>query len=168
MFQDVDCWHESIKNKFNQRQQSIVKEEDGLSKSGQLKCKPNYILIQWKHLDVSVCVVDCCKDASTTTTTTNHPSGSSSIGVNENDMYHPHKTDRLLSTTNKRHVCEHCGKQFKHKGNFNMHVSTHTGERPYSCDRCEFKCAQRHSHNTHAHTYRGKTILLCCVWEILR
>ena len=55
MFQDVDCWHESIKNKFNKQQSTVVKEVDKLSSSGRLESKPNDVLIQLKHLDVSVC-----------------------------------------------------------------------------------------------------------------
>jgi predicted RNA-binding Zn-ribbon protein involved in translation (DUF1610 family) len=174
MFQDVDCWHESIKNKFNQQQSTIVKEEDELSSSGRLESKPNDILIKLKHLDVSVCLVDCRKDISSTTTITaenegttktttktsatrsevlytNHPSNSSSIDANENQV------NTLISTKGKCHICDLCGKKFKLRGDLNRHVLTHTGERPYSCDHCGYKCAQKGNLTRHIRTHTQGT-----------
>ena len=123
-FQDVGCWHESIKNKFNQdKEQStiIVKEEDEFSSSGQFKFKPNFS-IQLKHFDVSVCLVDFRKNLSSTTTTTTAQSGvlndlpscSSSIDMNNNDFHHTYQptTNASSSTRNMCHFCEHCGREF--------------------------------------------------------
>ena len=150
-------------------------EVDDLSSSGRLESKPD-VLIKLKHLDVSVCLVDCCKDTSTTTTTTsatttpsgvlntNLPSGSSSIFVNEDiNPTNQASTSRLLYTREKRHVCEYCGKQFRDHYDLNIHVRTHTGERPYSCDQCEYKCAHKSSLTLHIRTHTGDKPFSCTV-----
>ena len=171
MFQDVDCWHESIKNKFDQQQSTIVKEEDELSSSEQRESKPKDVLVQLEHLDVSVCLVDCRKDAPTTTTATQsellntkYPSDFSSIYVNKDiNPTNQAATSRLLSTREKRHVCEYCGKQFRDHYGLNIHVRTHTGERPYFCDQCEFKCSHKSSLKTHIRTHTKEKPFSCNV-----
>ena len=178
MFQDVDCWHESIKNKFNQQQSTVVKEEDELSSSGRFESKPNDISIQLKHLDVSVCLVDCRYDIPTTSTqfediatklttktptesgvlNTSHPSASS-IVVNENRA----ATNTFISTSKKCHICEHCEKEFGKKSDLIRHVRTHTGERPYSCNQCEYTCSLKHHLTTHQLTHTGHKPFSCTV-----
>ena len=82
---------------------------------GRLESKQN-VLIKLKHLDVSVSLVDCCKDATTTTTTmtqngvlnTNIVSGPSSIDVDENEI-HQAATSAFIFATKNCHVCDQCG-----------------------------------------------------------
>ena len=34
------------------------------------------------------------------------------------------------------HICEFCGKQVKNKVKFNIHMRTHTNEKPFECETC--------------------------------
>ena len=40
------------------------------------------------------------------------------------------------------HICPHCGKSFPDSTKLNGHVRTHTGEKPYQCEKCDktFTC----------------------------
>lgn len=44
---------------------------------------------------------------------------------------------RMHLRTEPRFTCEYCNKKFKEKGNLVQHIRTHTGEKPYKCDRCD-------------------------------
>ena len=134
-------------------------QDDEFFSSGRLISEPIVNSIQEKHLDESVCLVDYREDA----TPTNHPPGASSIDVNENESFSTDQaaSNMLLSTREKRHVCKHCGKQFKHKGNFIKHVRTHTGERPYSCDHCGYKCSLKHDLTVHIRRHTGERPYSC-------
>ncbi|NXG67747.1 BC11B protein, partial [Horornis vulcanius] len=39
-------------------------------------------------------------------------------------------------------TCEYCGKVFKNCSNLTVHRRSHTGERPYKCELCNYACAQ--------------------------
>ncbi|CAL8106883.1 unnamed protein product [Orchesella dallaii] len=49
----------------------------------------------------------------------------------------------------KSHECPHCGKIMNNIVNFRGHLNTHSGERPYKCDVCEFRF--RHLQNLKRH-----------------
>ena len=34
------------------------------------------------------------------------------------------------------YCCGECGRAFRYKSDYDMHYSTHTGEKPYVCDKC--------------------------------
>ena len=89
---DPDFWHESLKNKNNQQQSTIVKVEDlsTLSQQQPIEVKeeelstPNggfdlrveSVVLDGGELDVYVCLVDCLKhDSATTTSTINSSTG---------------------------------------------------------------------------------------------
>ncbi|XP_060068541.1 uncharacterized protein LOC132548677 [Ylistrum balloti] len=38
-----------------------------------------------------------------------------------------------------RYVCDFCGKRFLNKNTYSDHLNKHTGEKPYSCDKCNQK-----------------------------
>ena len=39
-------------------------------------------------------------------------------------------------------TCKHCGKAFRQPGALKSHTMTHTGERPYACTDCTYRCIQ--------------------------
>ena len=59
-----------------------------------------------------------------------------------------------------RHKCRHCGKMFRQCQAMKAHEMTHTGERPYGCRECSFRCIQpndltKHYAETHKMTIRN-------------
>ena len=51
--------------------------------------------------------------------------------------------NEIWSTSNL-FTCEYCLKQFNQKGNFNMHLRLHSGERPFACKHCSYKGKRKH------------------------
>ena len=39
-------------------------------------------------------------------------------------------------------ACNHCGKTFRQRGALKFHIMTHTGEKPYACSDCTYRCIQ--------------------------
>ena len=66
-------------------------------------------------------------------------------------------------TRRRNDVCEYCGKIFKNCSNLTVHRRSHTGEKPYKCELCNYKCAQSSKLTRHMKTHGrlGKDIYRC-------
>ncbi|WP_185643742.1 C2H2-type zinc finger protein, partial [Burkholderia cenocepacia] len=55
----------------------------------------------------------------------------------------------LTRTSEKKHVCDFCQKQFSTGGDLKKHRRTHTGEKPYDCEFCPKRFADKSNLNKH-------------------
>lgn len=64
--------------------------------------------------------------------------------------------EKLHASLENRYKCEHCGKQFQHRGLFVHHTYMHTGEKPYLCSVCGKGFTQKGTMNKHVRTVHEK------------
>ena len=55
----------------------------------------------------------------------------------------------------KHHACEICHKLFEKSGALRRLILIHTGETPYHCNMCDYKCTQSSSLKKHITTHTG-------------
>ncbi|XP_075883889.1 BAF chromatin remodeling complex subunit BCL11B a [Nelusetta ayraudi] len=65
-------------------------------------------------------------------------------------------------------TCEYCGKVFKNCSNLTVHRRSHTGERPYKCELCNYACAQSSKLTRHMKTHGqlGKDVYRCDICQM--
>lgn len=59
----------------------------------------------------------------------------------------PSKTTN--SSSNAVHECDFCGKKFRFQGNLLVHRRSHTGEKEFKCNSCDFSCFQASKFKQH-------------------
>uniref|UniRef100_H3CU86 Zinc finger protein 711 n=1 Tax=Tetraodon nigroviridis TaxID=99883 RepID=H3CU86_TETNG len=67
-----------------------------------------------------------------------------------------------VHSKNFAHVCVECAKGFRHPSELKKHMRTHTGEKPYHCPHCEFRCADQSNLKTHIKSRHGADLPFKC------
>uniref|UniRef100_A0A1A8FLZ0 Zinc finger protein 711 n=1 Tax=Nothobranchius korthausae TaxID=1143690 RepID=A0A1A8FLZ0_9TELE len=68
-----------------------------------------------------------------------------------------------VHSKNFAHVCVECAKGFRHPSELKKHMRTHTGEKPYHCPHCEFRCADQSNLKTHIKGKHGADLPFKCI-----
>ena len=78
------------------------------------------------------------------------------------------KGGRLETLHRRNDTCKYCGKVFKNTSNLTVHIRSHTGEKPYKCDKCDYSCAQSSKLTRHMkiHIKSGGSLLRCNACDI--
>ncbi|XP_051716778.1 zinc finger protein 711 isoform X1 [Ctenopharyngodon idella] len=67
-----------------------------------------------------------------------------------------------VHSKNFAHVCVECAKGFRHPSELKKHMRTHTGEKPYHCQHCDFRCADQSNLKTHIKSKHGTELPFKC------
>ena len=82
-------------------------------------------------------------------------------------LFDPSERKQLIGR-HRNDTCEYCGKVFKNCSNLTVHRRSHTGEKPYKCQMCNYACAQSSKLTRHMRTHgrMGKDIFKCRFCEM--
>ncbi|XP_023951698.2 zinc finger protein 271-like isoform X1 [Bicyclus anynana] len=80
-------------------------------------------------------------------------------------LAHTHTDNMLTHTGDKPYSCNICQYKCKRKSHLIIHMRTHTGEKPYSCNLCEYKCNQNCQLVIHMRTHTGEKPYSCELCE---
>ncbi|GAB1291665.1 Zinc finger protein 296 [Apodemus speciosus] len=76
------------------------------------------------------------------------------VGPAEDTPTPPPRPPPGSSAARRSPTCAVCKKTLSSFSNLKVHMRSHTGERPYSCDQCSYACAQSSKLNRHKKTHR--------------
>lgn len=60
-------------------------------------------------------------------------------------------------------ICHYCGKKCGSKYILDLHLNTHTGNKPYKCDFCDMAFSSSYTKSRHQHTHTGEKPCKCTV-----
>lgn len=66
---------------------------------------------------------------------------------------------------NKRYSCQDCGKTYSRSDALNVHMRSHTGERPYPCNYCDKRFYSSSDAKKHERTHTGESPFVCDLCE---
>ncbi|XP_047492022.1 zinc finger protein 69-like [Penaeus chinensis] len=64
-------------------------------------------------------------------------------------------------TGEKPFACPHCPFRAVHSANLKTHIRTHTGEKPFACPYCPYSAAQKEKLKAHIRTHTGEKPFAC-------
>lgn len=148
---------------------STVSSNDCDNDSKDIMSMPQDLSIKKEYLSETKCTVDININSDIKVTST-----TSDITEKEDDCSHrlplqtlpPMEPSALRAflnpdvgkpTLNRNNSCKYCGKLFKNTSNLTVHIRSHTGEKPYKCNKCEYSCAQSSKLTRHMRIHKTGT-----------